>query len=58
MYYRLYFLDQTNQIEDVAPFESDSDETAILIAQQRAEGRPIELWNQDRLVTRSAMVSG
>jgi hypothetical protein len=58
MYYRLYFLDQTNQIEDVAPFESECDETAILIAQQRAAGRPIELWNQDRLVTRSALVPG
>ena len=57
MYYRLYFLDPTNQIQDVAPFESDNDETAILIAQQRADGRPIELWNQDRLVTRSGLVT-
>ena len=53
MYYRLYFLDPADQIQNVAPFESSDDESAMLIAEQRANGRPVELWNQDRLVVRT-----
>lgn len=50
--YRLYYLDTEHHIRDVLPFETVSDEVAVEIAQRRSKGRPIELWNRDRLVLR------
>lgn len=52
MEYRLYFIDRTSHICDVATFESISDEQAVLLAGHYARGQPMELWRGDRLVQR------
>ncbi len=52
MEYRLYFIDRTSRICDVATFDSISDEQAVLLAGRYARGQPMELWRGDRLVRR------
>jgi hypothetical protein len=52
MEYRLYFIDRTSHICDVATFDSISDEQAVQLAGRYARGQPMELWRGDRLVRR------
>lgn len=52
MEYRLYFIDRTSHICDVATFESVSDDQAVMLANHYARGQPMELWRGDRLVQR------
>lgn len=52
MEYRLYFIDRTSRICDVATFESVSDDQAVMLAGHYARGQPMELWRGDRLVQR------
>jgi hypothetical protein len=58
MEYRLYFIDRTSHICDVATFESVSDEQAVLLAGRYARGQPMELWHRDRLVRRLQLAPG
>ena len=53
MEYRLYFLDLANCIDEYVSFECNDDELAVAIAEQHAAGRPVELWNTDRLILRN-----
>ena len=53
MEYRLYFLDRTDHIRGVIPFECDGDRQAKVFAVARAHGKAIELWNRARLVMRN-----
>ena len=52
MDYRLVFLDITGQPESNLTFQTGRDDLAINIAEKKAAGRPLELWNKDRLVVR------
>jgi len=52
MDYRLYFLDASEHIKDVDPFECKTDEQAMLIAEERAAKRAFELWCGNRLLLR------
>jgi hypothetical protein len=52
MEYRLYFLDSTDHIRSVAPFVANTDEIAIEVAERLTRGKPLEMWNRDRLVMR------
>jgi hypothetical protein len=58
MEYRLYFIDRTSHICDVATFESITDEQAVLLAGRYARGQPMELWHGDRLVRRLQLATG
>ena len=52
MHYRLYFLDDAGHIELHHEFEVIDDERAIRTSEGWREGRPMELWERDRLVKR------
>ena len=52
MEYRLYFLNQGDHISEFLAFEERGDEAAIIFANERSRGRPIELWQRERLVMR------
>ena len=51
-YYRLYFLDASEHIKNADEINADNDDMAALVAERRANGRPFELWNHDRMVVR------
>ncbi|MCR5876595.1 hypothetical protein LRS10_22055 [Phenylobacterium sp. J426] len=44
--YRLYFLGRDGHIQQAADIEAASDEAALEVAQQMADGRPMELWQR------------
>ena len=50
--YRLHFLNDHMSTQSVAVFDSADDVTAIAEAIRQAEGCPIEVWHQARLVKR------
>lgn len=50
--YRLYFLDDNGRIRDAAEFECAADEHALAEAEQRHDGRAMELWSGARMVSR------
>jgi hypothetical protein len=52
--YRLYFLDGSGHIRDAAEFESDGDGEALTEAENRADGRDMELWSGARIVSKIA----
>lgn len=52
MHYRLYFLDDAGHIELHHEFEVIDDKRAIRTSEGWREGRPMELWERDRLVKR------
>lgn len=49
-YYRLYFLSADGRISDVVELHCDTDRDALAEAESRREGRPTELWNEQRFV--------
>jgi hypothetical protein len=53
--YRLYFIDGYNHIRDVRTLTVGSDAEAVEAAGRIARQRNFELWDRDRLVSRSAM---
>jgi hypothetical protein len=48
--YRLFFRGTDGHFVDAAPFECGDDQQAIVIAREKANGRPAELWQQARMV--------
>lgn len=50
--YRLYFLDDNSRIRDAVEFECVADEDALAEAEQRHDGRAMELWSGARVVSR------
>jgi hypothetical protein len=51
--YRLYLLDRhTGHINGVADFHSSDDVEAIMLAQQRQDKVPTELWSGGRKISR------
>jgi hypothetical protein len=50
MHYRLYFLDNENAIADAADAECAIDEQAVVAAQEKTDGRRIEIWQRTRKV--------
>lgn len=50
--YRLYFLNQSDHITEFLAFEESDDDAAVVVALERARGRPVELWQRERLVMR------
>jgi hypothetical protein len=55
--YRLYFLDASEHITGLLELEAVDDKSAILAAEQGANGEPFELWQRDRLVLRRWLAS-
>jgi hypothetical protein len=53
-YYRLYFLDKSDRIREAIDMQCADDEAAIEAVAGHADGRRMELWNQDRVVRRFA----
>jgi hypothetical protein len=51
-YYRLYFLDKSNRIRQAVDMQHEDDAAAVEAAKAQADGRRMELWNQDRVVRR------
>ncbi|MFL5284299.1 MAG: hypothetical protein ACJ8AW_25745 [Rhodopila sp.] len=45
-HYCLYFLDSENSIADPVDVECDTHEQAIAVAQEKADGRRIEIWQR------------
>ena len=56
--YRIYRLDGVGNIEAADWIEADGDEEAVLQAQDRAGDGRFELWERERLVTRSDRKAG
>jgi hypothetical protein len=48
--YKLYVLEQPGRIDHVVELSCEDDETAIRLADTRADGRPMELWAGPRMV--------
>ena len=48
--YRLFFRGIDGHFVGAEPFECGDDQQAIGIAQEKADGRPAELWQQARMV--------
>jgi hypothetical protein len=55
--YRLYFLDASEHITSLLEIEAADDKSAIVAAEQGANGDPFELWQRDRLVLRRWLAS-
>ena len=51
--YRLYRLDGAANIVTADWLDADSDDDALQLAQERAEGGGFELWERNRLIGRS-----
>jgi hypothetical protein len=52
-YYRLYFMDPfSGHIDHFREFEAEDDSAAVGIAQDWANGSPMELWNCERKLQR------
>ena len=53
LYYRLYFMDRfSGHIEHFREFEAETDDRAVVIAEQWRNGTPMELWNRHRKLKR------
>jgi hypothetical protein len=52
--YRLYFMDDEGHIQSAREFECSADHLAVQKAEGQADGRPMELWQQGRVVKRFA----
>jgi len=50
--YRLYGLDGVDKVASAVWIEADDDETAIEMAQEKMDGRSLELWQGKRFVAR------
>ncbi len=51
--YRVYFMDRfSGHIDHFREFEADGDSAAIGIAEEWANGRPMELWDRHRKLKR------
>jgi hypothetical protein len=50
-YYRLYYLED-GHIRRVLEIDCEDDASAMKIAEQRADGRAMELWELSRIVAR------
>jgi hypothetical protein len=48
--YRLYFMDFEGHIQSARELECPADHLAIRLAEEEADGRPMELWQQGRVV--------
>lgn len=44
--YRLYFMSRDGHIQQAADIEAASDEAALEVARQMADGRTMELWQR------------
>jgi hypothetical protein len=51
--YRLYRLDGAGKIISADWLEAETDEDALVQAQDLSGGRQFELWDRDRLISRS-----
>lgn len=49
--YRLYYQGDDGRFVHVVPYECADDDEAICFARERADHRPMELWQQARKVT-------
>lgn len=50
--YRLYFINPTpRHIRDILDFEADDDASALRRIAELADGRALELWERERLVS-------
>lgn len=49
--YRLYFLNEAGRIQHAIAYLAETDEAAIAVARGHADGRAMELWSLDRVVT-------
>ena len=49
-YYRLYVYDRGGHRRSVVEIIADTDAAALASAKGHADGSPMELWNQDRMV--------
>ena len=50
MDYRLYFLNDAGHVKFRVELDCEDDDHAIQTARRAADGRAMELWNQDRQV--------
>ena len=50
--YRLYGLDGVDNVASAVWIEADDDETAVEMAQEKMDGRSLELWQGKRFVAR------
>lgn len=48
--YKLYVLEQPGRIDHVVALGCEDDEKAIRMADSRADGRPMELWDGPRMI--------
>ena len=48
--YRLYFLDNAGHFHNVVELQADDDAKAAELAEQRRDGRDMELWDRSRFV--------
>ena len=46
--YRVYFQGPDGDVDGADAFECGGDDEAIEIAREKADGRPMELWQQER----------
>ncbi len=53
--YRLFFFDAAEHIRAWAVLESEDDAGAIRLADEKADGRAMELWDHERLVHQFAV---
>lgn len=44
--YRLYFMGRDGHIQEAADIEAESDDAALEVALQMADGRAMELWQR------------
>jgi hypothetical protein len=56
--YRLYRLDGAGKIISADWLEAEADDDALAQAQDHSGGRPFELWDRDRLISRSVDGTG
>ncbi len=56
--YRLFFFDSAEHIRGWAVVESDDDIGAIRLADEKCDGRAMELWDHERLVHQFAADPG
>lgn len=50
--YRVYMMDGQNHIRSAQDIECASDEDALAVAAQLAQGKPVEVWSEARMVRR------
>jgi hypothetical protein len=53
-FYRAYVIDQDGHFLEVVNLECASDAAAVEAAQQLVNGHDVELWQEDRMITKLA----